>query len=283
MKTKVIKSYAKINVSLDVMGNTSDGYHIIDTVILPLEMHDTIILNEIKKRENYITMDDSTISDSKYNLCSLSLDQLNKIKPFKEKFTVFIHKVIPIQAGLGGGSSNAAFLVKGINKFLDLNIDNETLKTKMSAIGTDVPFFIDCQPSHCTNLGEICEPIEVKNDYYVLIVKPYMGCSTKKVYELTSEKSCKTHSNDVIEALKSGNDDKLAASIYNSLEKAAISLCPEIKDAMSELRNMGAKVVFMTGSGSAVIAMSQNKKELIKYSKLLGDKYNIYLTKVKKN
>lgn len=279
-----IKSYAKINIALNVEGKCADGYHLLDSVALPLELHDTILLSTLKNaRDTYVTIDDFSQGIIDYNIATLAIEKFHLKYGLDNKYRVYIHKVIPMQAGLGGGSSNAAFILKAINKLSKVNAGNEELKEIGKTIGADVPFFIDAVPARMQGIGEVLTPIEIKNNYYVLLVKPHDGLSTKEVFAKSDELKLETGNIDkVIEALRSGDDDLLADSIVNSLEKPAIELLPEIDKIKGLLRGYGVKIVGMTGSGSAVFALSQNKKLLKQIEKELEDKYVTVLTKILK-
>lgn len=279
-----VKSYAKINIALNVTGKTENKYHLLDSVVLPIELHDTIIIQNLKNGiETYVTVDDFSQGSIEYNIASFAIDKLASLYGFKNKFRVYIHKVIPMQAGLGGGSSNAAFTMKAIIKQLKLNVPEEQLLEIAKSLGADVPFFIKCIPSRMRGIGEILDPINVKNNYYVLIVKPHEGLSTQTIFEKADELEIKTGNiEDVIKALETGDDDLLAASIVNSLEEAAISFIPEIARIKNILRSFGLKIVGMTGSGSSVVALSQDKKLLQKIEKELENDYQVELTKVLK-
>ena len=279
----LIKSYAKINIALNVLDKKEDGYHEVDSIMVPLELHDSLIVSEHYKDDNFVTIDDFSIDFSDYNITSLAIDSLSDKYGFKNRYRVLIHKVIPIKAGLGGGSSNAAAIMKALNKTLKLNISDEELMNIGLTLGADVPFFVKCVPARCRGIGEQIEPITIKNNYYVLIVKPNEGLATKKVFDKADElKLSVGNIDDVVDALASGDDEKLAKSMHNSLESAAISMLPEIKEIKNYLTDRGLKLVQMTGSGSAVFALSQDKKILKKIERELEDKYIVELTKILK-
>lgn len=279
----LVKSYAKINIALNVLDKKEDGYHELDSIMVPLELHDSLIVSEHYKDDNFVTIDDFSIDFSDYNITSLAIDSLSDKYGFKNRYRVLIHKVIPIKAGLGGGSSNAAAIMKALNKTLKLNISDEELMNIGLTLGADVPFFVKCVPARCRGIGEQIEPITIKNNYYVLIVKPNEGLATKKVFDKADElKLSVGNIDDVVDALASGDDEKLAKSMHNSLESAAISMLPEIKEIKNYLTDRGLKLVQMTGSGSAVFALSQDKKILKKIERELEDKYIVELTKILK-
>ena len=113
MKTFLVRSPAKINICLNVVGKQPDGYHQLDMVILPLAMHDSMLFSEIRRGEdNFVTIDDYSMGPMTYNLATSAIEKLQAIKGFDNAFRVSIHKVIPMQSGLGGGSSNAALTLE---------------------------------------------------------------------------------------------------------------------------------------------------------------------------
>lgn len=283
MKKFVVRSYAKINICLDITGLREDKYHLLDMVMLPIELHDSLLIEETPRAvDNYITLDDFTIGDSEYNTVTQAITYVESLKPLNTKFKIDMHKVIPMKAGLGGGSSNAAFVIKAINDYKKLNLTEEEMCEISRKIGADVSFFIKNKPARCRGIGDIIEPITIKNDYYVLIVKPEQGCSTKEVYSMCDKEHNWPHGgvDNVIKALEEGDDELLANSIFNVLESSSIKMVPQIQTIKDELKELGLKIVMMTGSGSAVFALSTNKKLIKKAARALDDKYNVIITKV---
>ena len=282
MKSLHIRSFAKINISLNITKKREDGFHEIDSIMLPITLHDSLVVTKSSDAvDNYVTIDDFSIGSFSYNLATFSIEKLQKAYHFNDKFRVLIHKVIPIQAGLGGGSSNAAFTMKAVNQLLKLGASDEELIELSKPLGCDIPFFIKCKPSRVQGVGEVLTPINVKNNYYVLIVKPDAGCSTKEIYRLSDSMDLKTCDIDtVVKTLEEGDDDLLANNIYNALQEPAIQTVPVIKQIIGELQNNGLKIVQVTGSGSAVFALSTDKKQLKRVFKKLEDRYQVELAKV---
>ncbi len=281
---KSVKSFAKINISLDIVRKREDGYHELDSIMLPIELHDSLIISKlVKSDENFITVDNFVSGLEHYNLATQAINALADKYKFTNKFRIYIHKVIPMQAGLGGGSSNAAFTMKAINSMLNLGASEEELIELATPLGADIPFFIPCRPSRCNGIGEKLTPIEVKNNYYVLLVKPNVGCSTKEVFKICDKKEIKHPDiESVIKALKEGDDDLLAASIGNSLEESAMELVPEIRHIKQTLKDRGFKIVLMSGSGSTVFALSTDLKLMKKVANELYGHYFVDICKVKK-
>lgn len=282
MKNLVVRSYAKINICLNVKGRRKDGFHDLDMVMVPVELHDSILMTEAKSADNnLVSVDDYTSGDVHYNTASTALRLMDEKYNIDMKFRVLIHKVIPMQAGLGGGSSNAAFVIKGLNQCLKLNIPQEELIGIAKQIGSDVPFFIPCVPARCKGRGEIFEPISIRNNYIVIIVKPGVGCSTKEVFDLSDSMDLPTGDVDaVVKALEEGDDDLLAKSIFNSLEEPACKMVPEIQIIKQKLLDAGLSIVSMTGSGSAVFALSTDSKLVKRVGRLLEDDYQVEITKI---
>ena len=282
MKNLHLKSFAKINISLNITKKRDDGFHELDSVMLPISLHDSLVVSKLNNApDNYVTVDDFSIGTFSYNLATFSIEKLQSIYHFNDKFRILIHKVIPIQAGLGGGSSNAAFTIKAVNTMLNLGATDEELIELSKTLGCDIPFFIKCKPARVQGVGEVLTPITVKNNYYVLLVKPDAGCSTKEVYAISDSMDLKTcNIENVIKALEEGDDDLLADSISNALQEPAIKNVPVIQTIIDELHESGLKMVQVTGSGSAVFALSTNKQLLKRVFKKLVNKYQVELAKV---
>ena len=278
---KSVKSYAKINISLNVLNKRSDGYHELDSVMVPIELHDTLLISYLERKDNFVTVDDFSNGLIHYNLASQAIEVMAKKYNFNRHFRIYIHKVIPMQAGMGGGSSNAAFTMKAVDEMLKLNATDEELIELSTPLGADIPFFIKSVPARCGGIGEKMVPINIKNPYHVLIVKPDSGCSTKEVFKLADSQPYKQVNIDkVVEALENGDDELLAENMGNSLEEAAISLVPEIQEIKDYLFSKGLKLVLMSGSGSAVYALSHDKAELKKIMLEIEDKWTVELTRM---
>ena len=280
--TKSVRSFAKINISLDIVRKREDGYHELDSVMLPIELHDSIIIETLKSSgDNFVTVDDFSNGLIHYNLATTAINAMADKYGFSTKFRIYIHKVIPMQAGLGGGSSNAAFTMKAVNSMLNLGATDQELIELATPLGADIPFFVPCVPSRCKGIGEKLEAIEVKNNYYVLLVKPNVGCSTKEVFAIADkEEFYHPDIPNVLKALKDGDDELLAASIGNSLQGPAIKLVPEIKQIIDSLKGRGLKIVQMTGSGSTVFALSTDVKALKRVAKEFEDHYFVEICRV---
>jgi len=282
MKQSLYKCYGKINVGLNIDGTTSDGFHNLDMVMIPLVYHDSILISEDKNRHTHsILIDDFSVEIKERNLINGMLDILEKEKGIASKFRIILHKLIPLQGGFGGGSSDAAGTLRCVNDLLKLNLTKDEMKKYSLQLGSDIPFFIDNKPMRCKGRGEVMTPITIKKDYFVIIAQPKTGCSTKVVYAKYDELGG-DHPNidNIIEALANGDDELLANSLANSLQKSATSIVPEIDVLINELKQLNLKIVSMTGSGSGVFALTTDKKLAKNAIKALQEKgYFAELTK----
>jgi 4-diphosphocytidyl-2-C-methyl-D-erythritol kinase len=281
----ILKSYAKINVSLRVVGKRDDAYHLLEMVNLPLELHDIIEISKFPNSgDTYITCDDIGLQNARHNLCAKAVDAMRKEFGFKDNFNISIHKEIPFAAGLGGGSSNAAVVILAINTLLGLNAPLERLSKVGESIGADVPFFLMNKPAKVTGIGELLEPIKVQKAYNCLIVKPITGLSTTDVFAVADRFERTTIGTDkVIQALEGGDDALLSKNMGNDLFAPAVSLLPEVGDIIDSLKKDGFTLVGMSGSGSSCFALSDNLKLLKeKARKYEENGYIVCLTKTMK-
>ncbi len=280
----MLKAYAKLNLGLNILSKDDiDGYHYVDMVTLPIELHDRIEIELLP--ENYdtiITCDDKSLPTDESNLVYKALKVLDEKVKIKNKMRIHIHKTIPMCAGLGGGSSDAAVVLVGLNKLLKLGLTTQELCEIGSKIGSDVPLCILNKPARVTSKGEQVETFNCKKQYKVLLVKPKSGLSTKEVYLKYDEspKSKTAKITELVEALKKGNNEEVFNSMGNDLEEPAIKIIYEIKNIKEMLLKNGIGNALMTGSGSCVYLLAPLDAKLDNIeNKLRSLGYKTYLTK----
>jgi len=258
----LIKSYAKINVSLKVLGRREDGYHELELVNLPISLHDVVEISRIRAVDSYVTTDDPDLAQLTENLASKALSAMREAYHFSDNFEIVIHKGIPFAAGLGGGSSNAASVMLGVNKMLKLGATYEDLCKIGLKLGTDVPYFLDPEPALLTGVGEKIMPIVCKKRYYCLLVKPEQGLSTKDVYAASDRfPKARIDTDAVVQALATGDDLLLEKAQGNDLLPAAESLLPEVGQIFASLKKQGFFLSCMTGSGSTCFALTDDGRK----------------------
>ena len=277
-----VKAFAKINVYLDVLGKREDGYHELDMVMLPIELHDSIEFSRCPDEyDTFITCDHVELTKSKYNLISKTYKLMKERYNLKGSFKITVHKEIPISAGLGGGSSNAAATIHALNSIYKLKLSMEEMCELGKEIVCDVPFCLLNKPARVKGVGELITPIKLKHQYDVIIIKPDEGLSTQRVFELSDSMTLDHGDGDKVEkAITEGDDAELAKVMFNALEKPAIQTVNEVQKVKDMMKNDGFDMVLMSGSGSSVYALTTNHKlahQLFKKYDKAG--YDVYLTK----
>ncbi len=256
-----IKSYAKVNLYLDILRKLEDGYHEIDTVFQEISLYDEITIN--KSHENKIIFDNVDI-DEKNNTIEKTLNLLN---PWLEKLQVgveiLVKKNIPMGSGLGGGSSNGAAVLKGVNKLCDLNISNEELTKLASMVGADTPFFIYGGVGRGTSKGDVIENFpSIHCPLHMVLIYPDFHSSTSKCYEKVSSFINKTKvrtqsPSALINALKENNTDNIVSNMFNLFEEIykENEIYKEIRKLLAE---KGALKTLISGSGSSIFGIFNN-------------------------
>lgn len=267
MNTIVIRALAKINLAIDVIGKREDGYHLIDMVTIPLKLHDSVEITPLPANmETYLYCDDPTIVCDESNLAYKALNAMRAAFRVNGEFRIMIHKRIPVEAGLGGGSADAAAVVKALDAFRHDSAEDKDKSERELAmkIGADVPFCLYDKPSRVGGIGEVLTPISVGYSYPVLIVKPNIGLSTKSVYEAFDMVGEVRHPDipALIEALKVDDEAKIAENMVNVLEVPAIKALPLIQEILDDMKRMGLTLSSMSGTGSACFAFHKDKKLL---------------------
>jgi len=240
---------AKINLGLRVLEKRPDGFHNIETIFLPIQLYD--ILEFIEKRKGITTLNITGISletENSDNLVMKAWQIMNK-KFHIPSITIHLHKLIPIGAGLGGGSADAAFMLKGLNEYFNCGCNHDQLKNLAAELGSDCPFFIDNIPSLGTGRGEVLEPLAMSlEEYELFLVKPGIHVSTREAYSGTIPKMPERS----LKLLIQNPINEWQQSVINDFELAVCLKHPEIQSIKSRLLELGAVYASMTGSGSAV-------------------------------
>ena len=257
------KAYAKINLSLDVVSKREDGYHNLDMIMIPLQLHDTLEINISENHEAY-SNDDSVAMDE-HNTIIKARNLMIETYQLKEKFKIVLHKEIPSQAGMAGGSADAAAVMRAIAKLCNLDVSIEELSMLGKKVGADVPFCVYSTPSQVQGIGEIVKPFEMKYKPYVLLVKPPMGVSTKEAFQRIDFKNgVHPSSDEIVSLLQQEAYEQLPNYAMNTLEASAFELVPEIQTIKQILKEMGLDMTLMSGSGSTVFSLSEDKERIEK-------------------
>lgn len=249
----LIRANAKINLSLDIVGKRDDGYHLLEMVMQSIDLHDDVQLEEIEEGivlacdKNYIPLDNRNIA---YKAAEL----LIRTYGIKKGVSIKINKNIPVAAGLAGGSTDAAAVLKGMNELFKLNLTEEELMALGLRLGADVPFCIKGGTCLCTGIGEKIEVLEPFKDQIVLLVKPPFGVSTREAYGGFELDKIKKHveTKKLISAMNSLDLTLMNYHMRNLLENVILRKHPMVKNLKQNLMRLGAKTSLMSGSGPTV-------------------------------
>lgn len=255
----ILRAPAKINWTLNVTGVRPDGYHELDMLMQTVELHDVLEIEEDERLTLSCDREDAPCDER--NLVMRAARALQAACGCKRGARMRLAKRIPSQAGLGGGSSDCASALRGLNALWGLNLDEERLREIGLRLGADVPFCLTGGMCRARGLGEALTPLPSRSRR-VLLVKPAQGLSTPEVFH-AFDRQAKPDSADneaAARALALGDDELLARSARNMLTDAAISLCPEVRETLCALRELGASFCAMSGSGSACLALFPEKR-----------------------
>jgi len=274
MRFEKIKSHAKVNLSLNVLGKRKSKIHNLETLVAFVELHDQILIKRTNNK-NHIVKFSGHFSNKvpKINTVSNLLNILDKKKKLKNhKYSILIKKNIPQKAGLGGGSMNAASL---INYFEKKNKINLTLKERYdlcSKIGSDVILGVD-QKNLIISYKKKTTKIKKNLKMFTLMVKPNFGCSTKSIFNRV-----RYYSKPQLSKIRSKNIDfNLMSKLKNDLESISTKKYPRLRKLRDYFLNIDKNsYVRMTGSGSTIVGYFKSKKAALNAKKLLRKNYKNY-------
>jgi len=260
MNTQKYKSHAKINLGLKVVNKRDDGYHNIDSFFVELNLHDTISFSPSETFSLSTNFPDLPNDDS--NLVTKAYNLLHPHRTISiSEYSIHVEKKIPMGSGLGGGSSNAATTLKVLNQLWNCGFENEDLCKLGTSLGADVPFFIDGGIQHVTGIGEILKPVnfETIHGLHFLLIVPEIHISTAWAYKALNISLQSNRSVPKFSALKGPVNWQL---FENDFERVIRSTYPEIDEIKSQLYDCGAICAGMSGRGSTVFGIFDNRELL---------------------
>lgn len=270
-----IKAYAKINISLDVLGKReNDGYHLLRMIMQNIDLYDEI---NVEKQKEGITI--------KCNKQYVPVDERNlaykAAKLFKEKYgieggvSISIKKNIPVSAGLAGGSTDGAAVLKIMNKLFDVNVSDEELMELGVKLGADIPYCIKGGTALCEGIGEVVTNIKSFKDKIIVLVKPPFGVSTKAVYQEFDLSKVVNHPNtdELIKAIENDDLHYVCENMKNLLENVTLRKHKILIGIKEEMKQNGSKGVMMSGSGPSVFAFFDDMLKAQRCYEKMKEKY----------
>lgn len=257
MQELSIKSFAKINIGLNIISKRDDGFHNLQTIFFPLSLHDVIT---IKKSNQFIfTSNDKDLANDKNNLIIRAHNLLEKTCGKNLNCEIYLQKNIPIGAGLGGGSSNAASVLKGLNELFSLDLDPSNLSSLALELGSDVPLFLEKLPAYAESRGEKLFPIRLNVQGFLLIVNPGIHVSTKFAFSKIIPKLPSKSLKDLIVNGEIKFED-LIRYASNDFEEIVFEEFPVIKQIKDRMIQLGSTLSLMTGTGSTVFGFFDDEE-----------------------
>lgn len=251
---------AKINLGLNITEERADGYHNLETVFFPIPICDALEIKTMDERFPSNVACDLKVTGN--NVCCNENDNLivkayNMIAADFEIPRVHAHlyKNIPSEAGLGGGSSDAAYMIRLLDQRFRINIGNAEMEKYAARLGADCPFFITAEPSYAEGIGEILSPVNITNNnlegYCLVVVKPQIAVSTKEAFSsITPRKPLMCCREIVAQPIETWKD-----ALCNDFEESVFGIYPQLNDIKNRIYTLGAAYAQMSGSGSSLFGI----------------------------
>lgn len=251
------KAPAKINLGLDVLHKRSDGYHELEMVMASVDLSDRLSFTKLASNEIIIKTDNGFLPVDRKNNIYQTVEIMQKAYGLNHGVQIDLTKNIPVAAGLGGGSSDAAATFRGMNRLFDLNISLEDMATLSIPVGTDVPYCIYGQTALVTGIGDIVTPLSHPiPQCWVVLVKPKISVSTPRVFsKLVVDQVYHPNIQALKTAIEKQDYDEMTRHLGNSLESYTMAKFPTVDQIKHKMMDFGADAAVMSGSGPTVFAL----------------------------
>lgn len=256
------KSYAKINLILDVIEKRQDGYHNIDGIMQMIDLYDEV---EVKISDKFeITSNSKDIPLDEKNLVYKVYKALKEKYKFNERFSILIEKNIPVSAGIAGGSTNSAVVIEMIDEILGLNMSLDDKKQIGKSVGADIPYLLVGKTARTRGIGDELEILDSLPTTDILIVNNGVEIATPYVYSNIVPSGNSDRIDKLINVYKNKNYDEFFKGLYNVMEKVSISYCPEIQNIKDKMYEFNCIKSLMSGSGPTVFGIFNDNKDIKK-------------------
>ena len=277
-----VKAYAKVNISLDILEKRkSDGYHMLKMIMQNIDLYDDITVDKqkigitIKCNKPYVPTDERNLA---YKAAKLFKETFN----IEEGVFININKNIPVAAGLAGGSTDGAAVLKAMNEIFNVNASDEKLMEIGLKLGADIPYCIKGGTALCEGVGEKVTRLKPFKDKILVLVKPPFGVSTKFVYQEFNLEKVLNHpkTEELIEAMEQDDLQYVCNNMRNLLENVTLRKHKMIIGIKEEMKALGAKGAMMSGSGPTVFAIFDDMLKAQRCFEKMKDKYeDVFITR----
>ncbi len=277
-----IQSYAKINLTLDILGQRTDGYHELATIMQTVDLYDTICLKTTEEDSVRVVCSRPELSNAE-NLVVRAAQAVRQRLGLTQGVLIELQKRIPVAAGLAGGSSNATAVLLALQRWWHLPLSSTELLEIATSLGSDVPFFLTGGPALCEGRGERITPLAAQwpaSMRWIVLVKPAIGVTTASVFRNlpASDYTDGTHSQRICTALRTQNK-LIPEDRHNGLERSVLAHYPEVAEAREALLQAGAQP-HLSGSGPTLFATFADLESASQVQNTLQTRgYEVYLTR----
>jgi 4-diphosphocytidyl-2-C-methyl-D-erythritol kinase len=258
-----LEAPAKINVFLEVLGKRPDGYHELETVMLRTDFCDYLTFDLLAENEVEFTCSDSSLPLDEKNLVVKAARLLQSEFCVNRGCRIHLEKQIPHGAGLGGGSSDAATTIMGLNRLWQLGLSPDQMAALGARLGSDIPFFFYGPAAVCHGRGEIVKTLSLTVSFNFVLFCPMVHCATAEIFRRVRRDGQPMDAATVMSAIESGSTKELAGGLYNRLQEATELFKPELRQIPQLMRQVRPQLLgtLMTGSGSAYFGLSHSRAE----------------------
>lgn len=276
-----MKAYAKVNISLDIVGKREDGYHLLEMIMQSIDLYDEIVIEKQKKEitikcnKPYVPTDERNLA---YKAAQLFIEKYD----IDSGVNINIKKNIPVCAGLAGGSTDAATVLKIMNSLFNINASDEELMILGLKLGADVPYCIKGGTALCKGIGEEVTALKGFKDKVIVLVKPPFGVSTNSVYQEFNIEKARNHPNTnlIIDAINNDNLKMVCDNMKNLLENVTLRKHKILINIKEDMRHNGAMGTMMSGSGPTVFAFFDDMLKAQRCFEKMKEKYSdVFITR----
>lgn len=258
-----MKAPAKINLSLDALYKRLDGYHEVEMVMTTIDLADRLELSSLDSNEIKVVSHNRFVPDDERNLAYQAAKLLKDRFSINKGVLISLEKIIPIAAGLAGGSSDAAAVLRGLNKLWGLGLSLDKLAELGAEIGSDVSFCVYGGTALAKGRGEKIIQLPPPPTCWVILAKPFVGVSTADVYQRLNLSTIRhPNTNALIQALKSNDYLQVCRHVENVLEDVTFKMHPEVAQIKEQMKRFGADAVLMSGSGPTVFGLVRHDSRM---------------------
>ena len=264
---RVVAAPAKVNLFLELLGKRPDGYHDLQTLVAPIDLYDTLEIQPRDDGDLVLSCNDPGLPTDHRNLVMIAANALRKENFISAGASIHLTKRIPHEAGLGGGSSDAASTLLALNAIWNLNKPLEALMSIAAMIGSDVSAFLHEGPTWCTGRGEVAEPVAAAVPFDLIIVKPPFGLSTAEVYRSAHLVETPVDGGALRAAFAAGDSVAVGRLMHNRLQPSAFALQPLMDWVYEGLLAQEPLGAMLSGSGSCVFALARNRTDALRIAR----------------